>query len=117
MAKDLNPILPSPSLLLIITLLEHSLDVFQNFHTIKKTIIVYNKKHKKYLDKLNLKNIIKIAGGNNRQESTFMALKKIKKMNCQKVLIHDAARPNPSKKFINEIINNSYYSYSYSIKD
>ena len=40
-----------------------------------------------------------------RQESTFKALKKIKKMNCKKVLIHDAARPNPSKKLIKNLIN------------
>ena len=29
------------------TLLEHSLNAFQNFSKIKKTLIVYNKKHKK----------------------------------------------------------------------
>ena len=88
------------------TLLEHSLDAFKDFSAIKKTIIVYNKKHKKYLDKLNLKNTVTIVGGQTRQESTFKALKKIKRMNCKKVLIHDAARPFPSKKIINEIINN-----------
>ena len=88
------------------TLLEHSLDAFKNFSAIKKTIIVYNKKHKKYLDKLNLKNTVTIVGGQTRQESTFKALKKIKRMNCKKVLIHDAARPFSSKKIINEIINN-----------
>ena len=88
------------------TLLEHSLDAFQNFDKIKKTVIIYNKKHKKYLNKLNLKKTLKIVGGKTRQESTFIALKKIKKMNCNKVLIHDVARPSPSKKIINEIINN-----------
>jgi len=87
-------------------LLEHALNSFQDFRTIKKNVIVYNKKHKKHLNKLNLKNTLKIAGGKTRQESTFKALKKIKKMNCKKVLIHDAARPSPSKKIINEIINN-----------
>jgi 2-C-methyl-D-erythritol 4-phosphate cytidylyltransferase/2-C-methyl-D-erythritol 2,4-cyclodiphosphate synthase len=85
-------------------LLEHALNSFQDFRAIKKTIIVYNKKHKKHLNKLNPKNTLKIAGGKTRQESTFKALKKIKKMNCKKVLIHDAARPFPSKKIINEII-------------
>ena len=88
------------------TLLEHSLDAFQNFSKIKKTVIVYNKKHKKYLNKLNLKNTLNIVGGKTRPESTLKALKKIKKMKCKKVLIHDAARPFPSKKIINEIINN-----------
>ena len=88
------------------TLLEHSLCAFQNFSKIKKTIIVYNKKHKKHLNKLNLKNTLRIAGGKSRSESTFKALKKIKKMNCKKVLIHDAARPFPSKKIIHKVINN-----------
>ena len=87
------------------TLLEHSLDSFRNFKEIKKTFIVYNKKHKRYLDKLNLKKAIKITGGKSRQESTFKALKIINKMSCNKVLIHDSARPLPSKKIISEIIN------------
>tara|TARA_Y100000590_G_scaffold221350_1_gene250475 strand:- start:5206 stop:6342 length:1137 start_codon:yes stop_codon:yes gene_type:complete len=87
------------------TLLEYSLKSFANIKKIKKTLIVYNKKHKNYLSKLNIKNTIKINGGKTRQESTFKALKKIKKMGCSKVLIHDAARPNTSKKIINEIIN------------
>jgi len=87
------------------TLLEHSFNAFKNFHEIKKTIIVYNKKHKKYLNKLNLKSTIKVIGGRTRQESTFKALKKIKKMNCTKVLIHDSARPFPSKELIKKIIH------------
>ena len=85
-------------------LLEHALNSFRDFHAIKKTVIVYNKKHKKHLNKLSPKNTLKIVGGKTRQESTFKALKKIKKMNCKKVLIHDAARPLTSKKIINEII-------------
>ena len=87
------------------TLLEHSLNAFKNFHEIKKTIIVYNKKHKKHLSKLKLEKVIKVQGGKTRHESTFKALKKIKGMNCKKILIHDAARPNTSKNLINEIIN------------
>ena len=86
------------------TLLEHSLNAFKNFHEIKKIIVVYNKKHKKQLGKLNLKNTLKVIGGKTRQESTFRALKRIKKMNCKKVLIHDSARPNPSKDLVNKII-------------
>jgi 2-C-methyl-D-erythritol 4-phosphate cytidylyltransferase / 2-C-methyl-D-erythritol 2,4-cyclodiphosphate synthase len=89
-----------------ITLLEHSLNAFKNIKEIKKTIIVYNKKHKKYLRKLSLKNTIKVQGGKTRQESTFKALRKINKMNCLKILIHDSARPNPSQKMINNIIFN-----------
>ena len=88
------------------TILEHSLDAFRDFQQIKKTILVYNKKHKKYLKKLNLKNVIKITGGNTRQQSTFKALSKIKNMHCKKVIIHDSARPFPSKELINKIISN-----------
>ena len=87
------------------TLIEHSLDCFKNIKEIKRTVIVYNHRHKKYLNKLNLKKIITIIGGKTRQESTLIALKKIKKMNCLKVLIHDSARPNTSKRIIYEIMN------------
>ena len=87
------------------TLLEYSCDVFKDFNEIKKIVIVYNKKHKKHLKKIRLKNVLKIEGGKTRQESAFKALKKIRGMNCKKILIHDAARPNPSKRLISEIIN------------
>ena len=86
------------------TLLEHSLDSFKNFKEIKKVAIVYNKKHKRHLSKIKLKNYLIIAGGKTRQESTFKALKKIRKMNCKKVLIHDSARPFPSSELIKKII-------------
>ena len=59
------------------SLLELSYENFANIRKIKKTVIVYNKKHKKYLNKLKLKNSIKVIGGKNRQESTFRALIKI----------------------------------------
>tara|TARA_B100001996_G_scaffold376048_1_gene356821 strand:+ start:58 stop:1194 length:1137 start_codon:yes stop_codon:yes gene_type:complete len=95
-----------------ITLLEHSFNAFNSFIKIKKTIIVYNKKHKKHLKNIKLKNSIKIIGGNTRQESTFKALKFVKKMNCKKILIHDAARPNPSKKLISEIIKKLNYNHA-----
>jgi len=87
------------------TLLEHSIRRFKDFKEITKTIIVYKKNHKKYLDNLKISKVVKIVGGRSRQESTLLALKKIKRMNCRKVLIHDSARPNPSKKIISSIIN------------
>jgi len=86
------------------TLLEHSVNSFKDFRKIKKTVFVYNKKKKIYLNKVNLKNIIKIKGGKTRQESVFKALRKIKKMNCKKVLIHDVARPFPPKNLINNLL-------------
>ena len=87
------------------TLLEHSLKAFKNIQNIKKIVIVFNKKHKKYTKQFNSENIIKIKGGKTRQESTFNALKKIKKMGCKKVLIHDAARPNVSIQLIKKVIS------------
>ena len=86
------------------TLIEHSLNAFRNIKEIKRTVIVYNKRHKKYLKKINFKNSIKLIGGKTRQESTLIALKQIKKMKCTKILIHDAARPNPPEKMIKNII-------------
>ena len=104
-SKRLKSSIPKPyQLVNNKTLLEHSLECFKNIKEIKKTIIVYNRKHKKYLNKLHLKNIIKLTGGRTRQESTLKALKKIKKMNCVKVLVHDVAIPNTSEKIINQII-------------
>jgi len=86
------------------TLLEHAFYAFESFKEIKKIVVVYNKKHKRYLNALNLKNSIKIIGGKTRQESTFKALKYIKKFKCKKVLIHDDARPSPSKNLIKNIL-------------
>ena len=88
------------------TLLERSLNSFKDFIKVEKTVIVYNKKHKKYLNKLNLKKVLKVTGGKSRQESVYIALSKIRKMKCKKVLIHDCARPSPSKKLIGKVIFN-----------
>ena len=63
------------------TLIEHSIDKARKIKVIKKIVLVYNKKHKKKLDNLNIKNVIKVTGGNTRAQSTFLALKKIKKLN------------------------------------
>ncbi len=105
-SKRLKSITPKPfQIVNNKTLLEHSIDAFKEFNEIKKTVIVYNKMHKKKLGKLKLKDTIKIVGGKTRQESTFLALKKLSSMKCSKVLIHDAARPNPSKKLIKKIIS------------
>jgi len=87
------------------TIIEHSLKSFEKINKIKKIIVVYNKKHTKFINKLKLKNSVKILGGKNRQESTFIALKKLKKMGCKKVLIHDAARPCPKYKMIISLLD------------
>ena len=77
------------------------------FKQIKKIIVVYNRKDWKKIKSLKLENIILIPGGNSRQQSTYNALKYLKKQkNISKVLIHDAARPNFSIKLLGSIIQN-----------
>ena len=85
-------------------LIQYSIDVGKSVKVINKIVVVYNNNHRKLLAKHNFKNIIKIKGGKSRAESTFNALKRIKKFNCRNILIHDAARPNPSKELIRKII-------------
>ena len=91
------------------TLLEYSLIKFDKIRQIKKIIIVTNKKHSKFFKNIKFNNCVKIVGGKTRQESTYKALKHIKKnkIKCTNVLIHDSARPNFSVKLIKRIINAS----------
>ena len=90
------------------TLIELSINKIRQFKEFKKIIIVYNKKHIKFLKKINLKNIIFINGGKKRQQSTLNALTYLQNQTrLKKVLIHDAARPNFSKILIKKILNES----------
>ena len=89
------------------SLIEINVDKARKFKQIKKIVLVYNKKDKKRLKSLQLKNIKLIPGGNTRQQSTFNALKYLKNQNgVSKVLIHDVARPNFSSKLFSTIIVN-----------
>ncbi len=78
----------------------HSINKAQNSKKFKKIVLVINKKHKKFLKNVDLKNIKVIAGGKNRSESSLKAIKSIKNNKISKVFIHDAARPNFSLKLI-----------------
>ena len=89
------------------SLIEINVIKARQFKEIKKIVLVYNKKDLKRVKSLKLKNIQLIAGGKNRQESTFCALKYLNnKKDISKVLIHDAARPNFSLKLLSAIIKN-----------
>ena len=89
------------------SLIEIIVNKANNLKEIKKILIVFNKKDKKKLMNLKLKNIDKIQGGKSRQESTQIALKKlVKSKKIKNVLIHDAARPNFSIKLLKLIIKN-----------
>ena len=86
------------------TLIEISINKIKQFKQFRKLIIVYNKKHLKYLKKINLKNITTICGGRTREQSTCNALNYLQKQkDTKKVLIHDAARPNFSRELIKKI--------------
>ena len=89
------------------SLIEINVDKARKFKQIKKIMVIYNKKDSKRIKSLKLKNIHFVAGGKNRQQSTFNALKYLNnKKGISKVLIHDAARPNCSIKLFNSIIKN-----------
>jgi len=105
-SKRLKSSIPKPYLKLNNkSILENAISTFQNFKEIKKIVVVYNKKHKNFINDLKLKKVIKVIGGKSRQESAFRALKKIKKFNCKKVIIHDAARPLVPKSLIKNLLN------------
>jgi len=84
-------------------LILHSIDKAITSNKFKKIVLVINKNHKKFLKNKKLKNIKIVIGGKNRSESSFKALKSIKKNNISKVFIHDAARPNFSLNLINNL--------------
>ena len=84
-------------------LLVHSIDKAKNYKKFSKIVLVVNKKHKKFIKKLNIKNIKIIEGGTTRAESAYKALKSIKNYNIKKVMIHDAARPNFSLQLLNKL--------------
>jgi 2-C-methyl-D-erythritol 4-phosphate cytidylyltransferase/2-C-methyl-D-erythritol 2,4-cyclodiphosphate synthase len=84
-------------------LIQHSIDKAKLYKKLHKIIIVVNKKHKKFIKNLKIKNIKIIEGGKTRAESAFKSLQTLKKNNISKVFIHDAARPNFSIKLIDKL--------------
>ena len=86
-------------------LLLHSIDKAKRYKKFKKIVLVINKKHKKIVKKLKIKDVKIIFGGKTRAESAYLALKSIKKCNIKNVMIHDAARPNFSMKLLDRLNN------------
>ena len=84
-------------------LLIHSIEKAKNYGKFNKIVLVINKKHTSYINKLKLKGIGIVIGGKTRAESAFKALESIKKYNIKNVLIHDAARPNFSLKLLDKL--------------
>ena len=90
------------------SIIRHTILRFLAHSEIDHVQVIINKKHTK-ISRNSLKglNILPVVyGGKNRQESVLKGLKAIKKLNPQKVLVHDAARPNISKELISLIIKN-----------
>jgi 2-C-methyl-D-erythritol 4-phosphate cytidylyltransferase/2-C-methyl-D-erythritol 2,4-cyclodiphosphate synthase len=85
-------------------LLLHSIDKAKDYKIFQKIVLVINKKHKKLIDKLKIKGVKIIEGGNTRAESSYKALKGIRNYNIKNVMIHDAARPNFSLKLLDKLI-------------
>ena len=89
------------------SLIEINLNKATKFKQIKKFVLVYNKKDLKRVKSLKLKNVKLVVGGNNRQQSTYNALKYlVSQKGVSKVLIHDVARPNFSTKLLKAILRN-----------
>ena len=84
-------------------LLLHSVDKVKNYGKFSKIVIVINKKHKSHINKLKIKDIKIVIGGETRAESAYNALKSIRNYDIKNVLIHDAARPNFSLKLLDNL--------------
>ena len=82
---------------------EHSVEKALNSKLFKKIILVLDdpkKVSKKYKD------VLVIKGGEERSDSSLIALKKINKYKPSNVLIHDAARPDFSINILKNLIKN-----------
>ena len=84
-------------------LLLHSIDRVKDYGKFNKIVLVINKRHKSYIQKLKIKNVKIVIGGKTRAESAFKGLRSVKDFNVKHVMIHDAARPNFSQKLLNRL--------------
>ena len=86
-------------------IIDHSIEKSLNSKLFKKILIVSN--NLKYLKKKKYPKLINIIkGGKERSDSSFKALKYLKKYKPKNVFIHDAARPNFSIKLLKNITKN-----------
>ena len=86
-------------------IIDHSIEKSLNSKLFKKILIVSNNlkhlKKKKYPKSISI-----IKGGKERSDSSFKALKYLKKYKPKNVFIHDAARPNFSIRLLKNIAKN-----------
>ncbi|PKR86274.1 2-C-methyl-D-erythritol 4-phosphate cytidylyltransferase [Heyndrickxia camelliae] len=87
------------------TIIEHTIEVFENNINIDEITIVVNPNYKTVMEDILLKNHYKkvkrlLNGGKTRKESSFIGLSGMN--DSDKVLIHDAVRPFVSERIIND---------------
>ena len=90
-----------------IPVLAHTLFAFTDIPAVKEIIIVTRKEDIPHVESIikeyeipKIKTII--SGGSTRQESVFLGLQKV---DCEKVLIHDGARPFVTKEEVCQVID------------
>ena len=103
-SKRFNSITPKPyTLYKGKPIILHSIDKAKKYKKFSKIVIVINKKHKKFIKNLNIKDVKIIIGGKTRADSSYRGLKSIKNYNIKNVMIHDAARPNFTLKLLDKL--------------
>ena len=86
-------------------ILNHTIKIFLKNNEIDHILLVLNKKHKKFFNKIiQGKKISYTYGSDSRQKSVLYGLKYIKRFKPTNVLIHDANRPFTNTKLISEIL-------------
>ena len=89
-------------------IIDHSIEKSMNSRLFKKILVVTNNlnylKKKKYSKKISI-----IKGGKERSDSSLIALKFLRKYKPKNVLIHDAARPDFTKKLLQNLIKQLKY--------
>ncbi len=85
-------------------LINHSINKAILSKKFSKIVVAINKRHKKYIKKLNNNKVHFIEGGKSRADSSRLSLKYLSKFKPKNVLIHDAARPNFSITLINKLL-------------
>lgn len=86
-------------------IITYSIEAMKECQDLDKVIVVCNKS---YIEEIsNGYDVECIEGGDTRNESLFNGLNRIKKLkvNCEKVLIQEAARPFLTKKIISDYIH------------
>ncbi|ODN29812.1 2-C-methyl-D-erythritol 4-phosphate cytidylyltransferase [Fervidobacterium thailandense] len=91
------------------TVLEHTLEVFENNEFIDEIYLIVNPQHRDLVEEIMVRNFFKkvskiLNGGKTRQESTKVAISALEDLDSY-VLVHDAVRPFVSHRIINAVLD------------